>query len=170
MRARAGLGSPHTSRGRSVSAASRWKIAVGLHRGSVTVNTSSTGRRRASLGREAQETPMHRLAWLPVVSVVAVTLIGIGCGDSSHDSNFGAGDDASTGADGSGDDGGLDDAISFGDSGEGGGCTTHCSSDLHSVLDCNNKVLTMCPPDQGCAGNGCVAPCDSAKANKSTFG
>jgi hypothetical protein len=106
------------------------------------------------------------------VSIVAVIAVAVGCGSSSHDSNFGDGDDASADGGGGGDDtgGGGDDAISFGDSGEASTCATHCSSDLHSVLDCNNKVVTTCPMDQGCAGNGCVPACDSAKANKSTFG
>jgi hypothetical protein len=63
---------------------------------------------------------------------------------------------------------------SFGGDGAGSdapvGCSTHCSSDLHSVLDCNGNVVTMCPPDQGCSGTTCVAACDSATANKSTIG
>ena len=50
------------------------------------------------------------------------------------------------------------------------GCATHCSSDLHSVVDCNNNVVTMCPPDQGCSGTMCVPACASATANKSTIG
>jgi hypothetical protein len=49
-------------------------------------------------------------------------------------------------------------------------CATHCSADLHDVLDCNNTVLMTCPADQGCAAGACVAACDSAKANKSTIG
>jgi len=57
-------------------------------------------------------------------------------------------------------------------SGVGGGssCPSHCSSDLHAVLDCNDNVLTQCPPDQGCGASGCVPACDSAKQNKSTVG
>jgi hypothetical protein len=46
----------------------------------------------------------------------------------------------------------------------------HCSSDLHSVVDCDNNVVTACPSDQGCSGTSCVAACDSAKANKSSLG
>src|SRR5262249_43247060 len=55
----------------------------------------------------------------------------------------------------------------------GGGvvCTAaHCSSDLHSLVDCNGTVLMTCPPDQGCSGTGCVAACDSARDNKSNIG
>jgi hypothetical protein len=39
------------------------------------------------------------------------------------------------------------------------------------VLDCDDGVLQVCPADQGCSPDGtCVAPCDSAAANKSTIG
>ncbi len=58
-----------------------------------------------------------------------------------------------------------------GSAGTSGSCqTTHCSSDLHSVLDCNENVLKTCPADQGCGATGCVPACDSAKDNKSTIG
>ncbi len=50
-------------------------------------------------------------------------------------------------------------------------CTTaQCSSDLHTVLDCDGDVIQSCPAEQGCANGGCVAPCDSAIANKSSIG
>ena len=52
----------------------------------------------------------------------------------------------------------------------GAGCQTHCSSDLHSVVDCNGNVVSTCPADQGCGAMGCVSACDSAKENKSTIG
>ncbi|MEO7329524.1 MAG: IgGFc-binding protein [Minicystis sp.] len=57
-----------------------------------------------------------------------------------------------------------------GGSGGGIGCETHCSSDLHKVVDCNGNVISTCPPDQGCGETGCVSACDSAKQNKSTIG
>ena len=61
------------------------------------------------------------------------------------------------------------DAPAFGT--DGGGCAVHCSSDLHDVLDCEGTVVRTCPPDAGCGANGqCVAPCDAATANRSTFG
>ena len=60
------------------------------------------------------------------------------------------------------------------DGGDAGACLIQCSGDLHSVVDCNGRVLTACPPDQGCAvtaGTGtCVAACDSAKANPGSLG
>ncbi len=50
-------------------------------------------------------------------------------------------------------------------------CTgPHCSIDLHSLVDCDGKVLMECPPNQGCAGTSCVPACQSASENKSTFG
>ncbi|MEP7119918.1 MAG: IgGFc-binding protein [Byssovorax sp.] len=54
--------------------------------------------------------------------------------------------------------------------GVGGGCATHCSSDLHAVLDCNGGTVSTCPPDQGCGPNGCVPACESAKSNKGSIG
>jgi IgGFc binding protein len=55
-------------------------------------------------------------------------------------------------------------------SGSGGACAAHCSSDLHSLLDCNNNVISMCSGDQGCGTSGCVSACESAKLNKSSIG
>ena len=52
----------------------------------------------------------------------------------------------------------------------GSGCQTHCSADLHSVVDCNGTVISTCPPDQGCGAMGCVPACQSAQENKSTIG
>ncbi len=48
--------------------------------------------------------------------------------------------------------------------------STHCSGDLHSILDQNNTVLQTCPPDQGCGAAGCVPACDSARDNQSSIG
>jgi len=58
-----------------------------------------------------------------------------------------------------------------GNGGDGSnGCATQCSSDLHSVTDCNNNVLMTCTGDLGCANGACVPACDSAAANKSSIG
>jgi hypothetical protein len=46
----------------------------------------------------------------------------------------------------------------------------HCSSDLHSLVDCAGDVVMSCPGDQGCSGASCVTACTSASDNKSTFG
>ncbi len=59
----------------------------------------------------------------------------------------------------------------FNPAGGGGGCAgPHCSSDLHSLVDCEGNVISTCPPDQGCTTTGCVDACDSATANKSNIG
>jgi hypothetical protein len=82
-------------------------------------------------------------------------------GGAPVDNDAGA-DDASAGP---GDDG------SFGDVRTSDCITTHCSADLHQVLDCNDQVIATCPPDKGCGpGGSCVAACDSAKANQTTIG
>src|SRR4051812_34919567 len=49
-------------------------------------------------------------------------------------------------------------------------CGNHCSSDLHNVLDCNDQLVSTCPPNEGCSSTGCIPACDSATANKSTIG
>jgi hypothetical protein len=58
----------------------------------------------------------------------------------------------------------------FGDDGRGSGCAPACSADLHSVVDCNNNVVSTCPADQGCANGACVDACASAAANQSSVG
>lgn len=85
-------------------------------------------------------------------------------------------DGCSVGGDGDDDaSGGNSAASGFGGNGftgsTGAGCETHCSADLHSLLDCNDVVVKTCPEDQGCSPTGeCVAPCQSAEENKSTIG
>ena len=59
----------------------------------------------------------------------------------------------------------------FNPSGVGGNCSgPHCSSDLHTLVDCNGNVLSTCPPDQGCTPTGCVPACASAIENQSNVG
>ncbi len=80
------------------------------------------------------------------------------------------GEDGGSGADGGQD---LDSTIPIftgGDAGDGGGLVTHCSGDLHDILDDKNNVIQTCPPDQGCGATGCVPACQSASDNKSTVG
>ncbi|CAN5501008.1 hypothetical protein BH09MYX1_BH09MYX1_22910 [soil metagenome] len=69
-------------------------------------------------------------------------------------------------------DNGSDSPFNFGDGAKDGTSScTKCSPDLHSVLDCNDNVITTCPGDRGCgAGGTCVAACDSAAQNKSSIG
>ena len=100
--------------------------------------------------------------WAPIA--LALTLFG--CGNTTPSgfiTDGGGGDSDPFGGDG---------GPIFGDGGgDGGGCGITCSSDLHSVLDCNGNTVTTCPDDQGCgAGGVCVPACDSAKVNKSSIG
>lgn len=109
----------------------------------------------------------HLLALSGGFATLAFSLALAQCGDKT--SNIF--DNANPGADG----GPVDDSgINFGDTGnlgEGGQCDLTCSSDLHTVLDCNNNVKTVCPDDQGCGAGGlCVPACTSAQQNKSTIG
>ena len=94
---------------------------------------------------------------LGVGAAVAIGAIlhAAGCGSSKSNNTY----DVPEGGASSGGEGGLvgdDGPSSFGDGG-GTACTgTHCSSDLHSVVDCNGNVVSTCPADQGCAASGCV--------------
>ena len=61
-----------------------------------------------------------------------------------------------------------------GGGGEGGMCGPdagiQCSGDLHSVLDCDGKVIMTCPGNLACSGGQCINACDAAKANKTSVG
>ena len=48
--------------------------------------------------------------------------------------------------------------------------TNGCAPDLQTILDPSGKPIGKCPPDQGCLGGQCVAPCDAAAGAKSTIG
>jgi hypothetical protein len=104
----------------------------------------------------------HIVAVLGLLSAVAMTGCAACTAGADGDDNNGVGGNGTTGAGFGGDD--------FTAS-TGAGCDIHCSADLHSVLDCNDVVITTCPPDQGCSPTGqCVSPCQSAQENKSTIG
>lgn len=80
-----------------------------------------------------------------------------GAGGSSNNTNGGANQGGST-----------SDVFEVG--GGGGGCPTRCSSDLHSVIDCEGNLVETCPPELGCGAEGCVPACESATQNKSSIG
>jgi IgGFc binding protein len=118
---------------------------------------------------------MKRLAW--ALSVAGVFALGAstGCGGAQGGSGFGK--DAGGGGN---KDATLDVSqqsdnyvpiLKYDSGGEGSGCDTHCSADLHDVLDCNNMLLKTCPASEGCGpGGACVPACQSAAANQSTVG
>lgn len=109
-------------------------------------------------------------------SLSFILLLGLSaaaCGDSGDSSGSGAtgasgaAGPAGPGAGGGGSTGSF--GTSSGGFGGGGQCTK-CSSDLHSILDCDGNVLETCPADQGCGATGCVPACQAALENKSSIG
>ncbi len=56
--------------------------------------------------------------------------------------------------------------------GDGSACARGCSSDLHSVIDCNNNVVQTCTGSDGCdVGTGtCINACQAAVNNKNSVG
>src|SRR5262245_54511382 len=119
-----------------------------------------------------------------IVAVLAIGNVALAGGACSAAGNQDALDFGASGGGGAGSDAGTGTAPSTSSSSQGiggsivgvggsastGGCAHHCSSDLHSVLDCNDVVVSTCPADQGCSATGCVPACDSAKQDKSTIG
>src|SRR5262245_30234023 len=98
-----------------------------------------------------------RFAW------VAVFLLGCRSNKSMFE------DDASTSPDASMPD--LDATLTNDGTMGDAGCTTNqCSADLHTILDCNGNKVMDCPMGQACGNGMCMAPCDAAKANKSSLG
>jgi len=117
---------------------------------------------------------MRWLSWMTGGSLLAIAVLAFApsCGGGNAGGGFNGPDSAVYGeGGGSGSSGGVNEVGVFGgDTGTNPGCPLTCSGDLHNVVDCNGNVKTMCPSDQGCAAGACVAACDSAVANKSTFG
>jgi hypothetical protein len=106
-----------------------------------------------------------------LVPLFALVPLALGCSsagskiDSTSNNQGGSGGQGgSTVATGGG--GGMAGGISVGMCNGG----PHCSSDLHSYVDCSGNVLMTCPDDQGCSAGTCVGACDSAKENKTSFG
>ena len=113
---------------------------------------------------------MHRaLVSLGILLLAAGAYHQAGCSATGQSHFTGASTgSANGGASGAG---GGQNLGGFSPSGGGGACAgPHCSSDLHSLIDCNGNVISTCPADQGCTSTGCVAACDSAVANKSNVG
>ncbi len=116
---------------------------------------------------------MHRaFFWLAGMgAMVCVAVAACGGNGACGGGTFCSGIDGS--ADGTSLDGPSlgDSGLIFADVSSGdGSCGVTCSGDLHNVIDCNNNVVTQCPPTEGCAGGTCIAACDAAKANKSSVG
>lgn len=111
------------------------------------------------------------------VLVVACGLIAASaCGSSNHTAGYAEPDGSSASSSGgassggSSSGGGGDDGPSL--LGEGGSsCTgTHCSTDLHSIVDCNGNVVSTCPVGQGCSNDTCIGACQAAIQSKGSLG
>jgi hypothetical protein len=113
---------------------------------------------------------MKRLL-LPLVLALAAAATFQACGGST---NSGFGRDGGGGAGGSSGDAAHHEDVPVLQSDakvDQSGCVSRCSDDLHSVLDCDGKVLLTCPSTEGCgAGGMCVPACQSAAANQSSVG
>lgn len=91
----------------------------------------------------------------------------LACSATNSRFSSGSGEGNGNGSGGNGVGGGL----SFGGNSSGGGCPTHCSTDLHHVVDCNDQIIDTCADDLGCSPDGtCIAPCAAAAENGSTIG
>ncbi len=109
---------------------------------------------------------MRRFAW--VFALAPVLAWACGGGTSNFDKDGGG--DATIDAT---DDVPALDSPSFGDvSKNDGNCGRTCSSDLHSVLDCNNAVVQTCTGTDGCdvATGTCINACQAAVDNKNSVG
>jgi hypothetical protein len=111
---------------------------------------------------------MKKLAWLAMGAMALSSVEACAPGVTS-DASGGSGGSGKTSSPSSGT--GFDSASSGFGTGTGSMCPTHCSSDLHGVLDCNDQVVMTCPMGTGCSTNGgCVDPCQAAKENATTIG
>ncbi len=113
-----------------------------------------------------------RLFWGAAGGVVCALFAACGGGNSNFFTD-GGGD--ATSADGaSGDGSSQDSSFSFGDTGtsDGSACARGCSSDLHSVIDCNNNVVQTCSGTDGCdvSTGTCINACTAAVNNKNSIG
>lgn len=87
----------------------------------------------------------------------------------------GAGGEGSTSTSmGTGKGGSGGETIIFTDGGKNDGpsCSVTCSSDFHTVIDCNGTLVQQCSGDQGCnlAAGSCTNACQAAVANKQSVG
>jgi IgGFc binding protein len=103
---------------------------------------------------------------------LVVALAGaLACSAGKNGFSGGDGGDGNSSASGPGGLGGGGGLNIGGNNTGGNGCENHCSSDLHSLLDCNDMVIETCPPNLGCSPTGgCVDPCQAAQDNASTIG
>ena len=105
-----------------------------------------------------------------LLGAACAVLLAPACGNGG--SNFGDAGGGDAGDDLTVDAPGLDGQL-FGDvPGNDGNCARTCSSDLHSVIDCNANVVQTCSGTDGCdvATGACVNACQAAVDNKNSVG
>ena len=112
------------------------------------------------------------LALATLLAIGGGAVLANGCGNTST-SFF----DDGGGADGADlDSGSSDGDPNFGDTGptsDGGPlCASKCSSDQHTVIDCNNNILQTCTGTDGCdvSTGTCANACTAAVNNKQSVG
>jgi hypothetical protein len=100
--------------------------------------------------------------------LVLSTLLLLGCGGSSDDEGM-LNNDASSGE--TSIDSEVMDTGTFNvDGSPDTAGKLGCSADLRSTIDATGKVVTTCPPDQGCSDGACVAACTAAGNSKGNVG
>lgn len=52
----------------------------------------------------------------------------------------------------------------------GGNCEPTCAADFKAVVDCNDKLIQMCPAGQLCAAGVCAPACEATRVNRSSVG
>jgi len=77
-------------------------------------------------------------------SILLASVLAMGCGGNG--TTFGDGGPSDAGGGGDTTVPPTDGSNPFGDAtfGDGGACPLGCSSDLHSIIDCNNNVIQTC--------------------------
>lgn len=114
------------------------------------------------------------LTLLVVVPALA-SLLGQACSATGRSNTFDEDEDGEGGSSGPGGGaGGEGGGIVFNDAStsDSSSCGPTCSSDLHTVLDCNGVPFQMCSGTEGCdATKGtCTNACDAAISNKRSVG
>jgi hypothetical protein len=114
------------------------------------------------------------LAWAASLAALTTILAAPACGGSTTGSGFvdndGGADSSGQPIDGTTGDGDI--VPSFDATLDGPGACKKCSSDLHSVLDCQGNVLQTCASADGCdlTTLKCVNACAAAVSNKQSVG
>lgn len=117
---------------------------------------------------------MHFVRWAVIGTMVSSAMFaacaasdGVSSGTTPGAGAGGGGGVGAGGAGASASGGGL--SWDGGSSDSGVSCVP-CSDDGTQVLNCDGSVAKTCPDGQLCGGGQCMAPCEAAKANKSTVG